>query len=164
MEVNKELTKENYNKINGNGLYDYLHKPKGYSRDAYWCKNWSFTPNKRADGTIVMQDTYWGNENCIWLNDDNFQSFKLIFDFTEVEQVHDNNVNEYDEKDLYRVATGSGGYSCGRLHWKNKKTKPSQRLQRIKKVEAIRDAERQLSWAKSDLELFEEKCKKQSCT
>jgi 5-formyltetrahydrofolate cyclo-ligase len=128
---------------------------RGSYTDVYWCRNWTFTVRKTADGEAYMYDTYFNNwDSAIRVTDDNINDFEVVFDFRNVERVPDSFRNEYEDDDLYYVATDSGGYSCGDLYWKDKNTKPSLKKQINKKRQAVKDAEYELEYAKRDLKSF----------
>jgi len=152
------LSKENYDKLNENFLYKkepiidnsfYVGNTSG----TYHCKNWTFKVSKYKNGKAYMNDTYFGDGRE--LTDENIDEYEFIFDFEEVKRIHDNESNEYNEEDLYRVATDSGGYSCGHLYWVNKETKKNRDLLIDKKKEEIRCLQRDLKWAEQDLERLE---------
>ncbi|WP_346938228.1 hypothetical protein [uncultured Clostridium sp.] len=149
------LSKENYDKLNENYLYEREAFKTGISDDYYWCKNWTFKIKKYEDGRVYMVDTYWGDSQdslTFEVTDENIDKFKFIFDFREVERVPDSDIYDYEEEDLYRVPTNSGGRSCGKLYWKNKNTKKSNRLQIENKLYEIKQLENKLKWAREDLE------------
>ena len=127
------LSIDNYNKIIKTGLYK-KEPPKDYYNDVYWCKNWSFKPKFSDSGKIYMCDTYFNNwENAIELTDKNFKEFEFVFDFELVKKISDSESDEYEKEDLFRIATNSGGYSCGNLYWvKKDAVKSNQKL--IKKT------------------------------
>ena len=101
-----------------------------------------------------MLDTYFNswNSHKIEVTDENIDEFEVVFDFREVKRIHDSEVNEYNKEDLYRIATDSGGYSCGRLYWVRKDTEKSKDLIINKKKEEIESLKRQLRWAEDTLE------------
>jgi len=149
------LSEENKNNLNENFLYKKEpDKNKHYLSGAYWCKNWTFKVEFWESGKVVMRDTYWGSCgdcNYIEVTDENINDFEFVFDFREVVRVQDNVVNEYDPNDLYYVATDSGGYSCGKLYWRNKNTEKSKTLQIEKKKEEIRSLKHKLERAEREL-------------
>jgi len=81
--------------------------------------------------------------------------FEFIFDFREVKRIYDDETNEYNDEDLFRVAIDSGGYSCGHLYWVNKNTKKSMDLLIYKKKSEIKSLKNDLKWAEQDLEKLE---------
>jgi len=150
------LSKENYDKLNTN----YLYKKEPVTIDhslyigrtpiTYHCKNWTFKVYKYDDGKAYMRDTDF-NDAGIQVTDENIDEFKFVFDFREVKQIHDSHSNEYNEEDLYYVATNSGGYSCGGCYWVNKNTKESKELLIGKKKREIGSLKNKLEWAENDL-------------
>lgn len=145
------LSIELYDKLDENLLYKM--EPDKKDSYTYHCKNWTFRVKKYDDGSAWMIDTYYNSwdSHKIQITDDNYHKFDIVFDFRNVEQIQDNEVDEYDEGDLFRVATSSGGYSCGRLYWKNKNTKKSKRRLIEKYSEKVKRAEHDLEWARNDL-------------
>ena len=126
------LSKENYDKLNENNLYKREPFKVGISDDLYWCKNWTFKVKKYDNGSAYMVDTYWGDAHdglTFEVTDENINDFEFIFDFREVKRIHDDDRWNYEDEDVYTVATNSGGYSCGKLYWINKNTQKSKRLQ-----------------------------------
>lgn len=152
--MNSKLSKSNFDKLDLDFLYKAIPSDfnKGNMGDPYWCKNWTFKVEKdEKSGKAWMCDTYF-RDSFIEVTDDNIDKFEIVFDFREVKQIRDSEYDEYDEKDVYRVATNSGGYSCGGLYWINKDCKKSIDLIIEKKKYEIRSLERNLAWAKDDLE------------
>ena len=78
-------------------------------------------------------------------------SLKLFFDFREVVRVNDWEVDEYDQKDLYCVATDSGGSSCDNLYWIKGGTKKSRERLLVKFQEKVLSAKHNLETAERDL-------------
>lgn len=153
-----KLSKENYDKLNEK----YLYKKQpvidnsfyvGTTSGTYHCKNWTFKAHKR-NGKAYMYDTYFdsSDSHSYEVTDDNIDEFEFIFDFNEVKRIGDYEYDEYDEHDIYRVATNSGGYSCGKLYWVNKDSPKSKKLLIKKKEQEIRSLKNQLEWAENDLE------------
>ena len=106
-----------------------------------------------------MLDTHFNSYSShhIRVTDDNVNEFEVVFDFREVINISDSVVDEYEEKDLYCVATNSRGWSCGKLYWIKKGVQKSLQLQINKqknKIEKIRD---KLKWAEQELERLLEK-------
>jgi len=151
------LSKENYDKLNTN----YLYKKEpvvdhslyiGQTPITYHCKNWTFKVSKYEDGSAYMRDTYFSDSSHSYeITDENIDDFKFVFDFREVRKIGDSHSNEYDEEDLYYVATNSGGYSCGGCYWINKDTKESKTLLIDKKKREIESLKNQMEWAERDL-------------
>jgi hypothetical protein len=151
------LSKENYDKLNEN--YLYKKEPNINERSPYWCDNWTFKVEKLEDGRAYMLDTHFNSYSShhIRVTDDNVNEFEVVFDFREVINISDSVVDEYEEKDLYCVATNSRGWSCGKLYWIKKGVQKSLQLQINKqknKIEKIRD---KLKWAEQELERLLEK-------
>jgi hypothetical protein len=152
------LSQENYDRLNINFLYkkepvvdESYHI--GSIPGTYWCKNWTFRVKKLENGKAFMYDTYWNSfDHSIEVIDENIDEFEVVFDFREVRQIYDSEVNEYNEEDLYRVATDSGGYTCGKLHWIKKGTEKSKDLLIKKKRDEIESLKLKLEWAERDLE------------
>lgn len=127
------LSKENYDTLNENYLYE--KKPLTY-----------FAAKQR--GEAFMFDTY-GNNKGIQVTDDNIDEFKFIFDFREVEQLPDSEVDEYDKKDLYFIAYEN--YDQAYTYWKNKGVQKSLDLQIVKAKNRVENAKMQLEWTKNNL-------------
>lgn len=150
-----KLSKENYDELNENYLYQ--NEPDesnhvNYIGGTYWCRNWTFKVRKH-DGEAYMYDTYFDNwDSAIKVTDENIDDFKFVFDFREVSGISDSTIDEYNEEDLYRVATNSGGYSCGHLYWVKKDTQKSKQLLIDKKKREIRSLKNNLKWAEDELE------------
>lgn len=151
------LSKENYDKLNENFLYKkepiinnsyYIGNTSG----TYWCKNWTFKVNKRNDNKAYMIDTYFNSwDSSIEVTDENIDEFEVVFDFREVKRIRDFERDEYNEEDLFRVATDSGGYSCGNLYWIKKDAVKSKDLLVNKKKQEIESLKNKLKWAENDL-------------
>lgn len=111
------LSKENIEKLHLNGIYrcePVLKWLPSYKQDnPYWCKNWTFKVSKYKDD-YYMIDTYWssGDEHPIKLTDENFDLFEFLFDRDEVKSINFyKNWLEYPEKDRWKCALNSGGWS-----------------------------------------------------
>ena len=153
-----KLSKENYDKLDENFLYK--RQPiidnsfsVGTVSGTYHCKNWTFRVRKFEDNKAIMCDTYFGDK-YIDVTDDNINLFGKIFDFREVKKISDYEIDEYEDKDLIRAATDSGGYSCGHIHWVLKTAKKSQQLLIDKCKNKISSLERQLEREKQDLQKY----------
>lgn len=145
----KKLSKKNYDKLDTNFLY--RRKPiEGGLGGTYHCRNWTFKVNKYNDGKAYFNDTYFG-DGSIEVTDKNIKEYKKIFDFREVKRARDYEYDEYLRKDVYRVATDSGGYSCGNLYWVKKDAKKSIKKLIAKKKGEIRSAKWQLELKEKDL-------------
>jgi hypothetical protein len=151
------LSKKNYDTLDENFLYK--KKPiidnsfsVGTTSGTYHCQNWTFKVKKK-DGEAWMIDTYWGSSygSGHKVTNKNMKEYKKIFDFREVRRIMDNEVDEYNQKDLFFVATDSGGYSCGHLYWVKKTAeKSNEKLIKKKKTE-IESYKRKIDWAEQDL-------------
>lgn len=151
------LSKENYEKLNEHFLYQkepivdnsyYIGNTSG----TYHCKNWTFKVHKFKDGKAYMYDTYFDDwDSAILITDENINDFNFVFDFKEVKRIGDYEYDEYNKEDIFRVATDSGGYSCGHLYWVKKDTQKSKNLLITKKKEEIESLKHQLQWAEDDL-------------
>jgi len=148
------LSKENYDRLNENYLYKTEPIIRESFSDTYWCKNWTFKVHKCKDGRVFMLDTFYNSwdSHKIQITDKNINDFEVVFDFREVKRINDSETNEYNEEDLYRVATNSGGYSCGKLYWVNKDAIKSKELLIKKAKQEIESLKQQLRWAEGDLE------------
>lgn len=111
------LSSENINKLHMNGIYrcePVLKWLPSYKQDSpYWCKNWTFKVSKYGDD-YYMRDTYWasGDDHPIKLTDENFDLFEFLFDRDEVKTINFyKNWIEYPEKDRWKCALDSGGWS-----------------------------------------------------
>lgn len=126
------LSQENIDKLCMTGLYK--REPNEYDKirfkdNLYHCKNWTFTIQE-WHSKYKMMDTYYGNTFGIVLDDDNFDEFKLIFDYNDVVR-EDYHPEYYNEEDVFRVAIDSGGVYRAK-HFRKKDAKPSQeRLEMI---------------------------------
>ena len=151
------LSKENFDKLDTNLLYKTEPTGTGGYTDIHWCKNWTFKVHKYEDkGTAWMIDTYFEDwdSHRIEVTDDNIDKFEIVFDFRNVERVSDYSTNEYEDADLFCVATDSGGSSCGHLYWKNKSTKKSIRKQLEKKQEELKSSQWRVESAERNLQRF----------
>jgi len=148
------LSKENYDKLNENYLYKKEPVKRDSFTDTYWCKNWTFKVHKNKEGRATMLDTYFSSwdSHRIEVTDENINEFEVVFDCTEVKRISDYEYNEYNDNDLFRVATDSGGYSCGHLYWVKKDTPKSKDLIINKQKEEVESLKRQLKWAEETLE------------
>lgn len=153
-----KLSKENYDKLDENFLYK--KKPVidnsfsvGTTPGTYHCKNWTFNVRKR-DGCAAMSDTYFGSyyED---VTDENISEYEKVFDFREVEKIHDATIDEYEDNDLIVAATDSGGYSCGHIHWIKKGTPKSKILLVNKIKEKIESLRREIKWREEELQRIE---------
>ena len=146
-------------KINVNGLYKCVCPEKYHSeRDyLYHCKNWTFIP-KVCGNEIIMLDTFYKSfdSHKIKVTPDNISDFEFVFDFNDVKQIPDKEADEYEEANLYFVATNSGGYSCGKLYWVNKDAQKSKHKIKEKILRKVECLNRQLEWAKDELSRLEE--------
>lgn len=140
------LSKENYNKIKSNHLY----KAEPKEGEETWCRNWTFYPSKNSDGSVFMVDTYYGRSS-LQVTDENINRFTEVFDRDKVVRVSDPSVPNYDPEDLYRVATDSGGWTCGRLHWKDRDTKMSAKRMIRNKEEKITSLNREVELLERDI-------------
>ncbi len=151
-----KLSKENYDKLNENYLYqrEPIRKSESWSAsNVYHCKNWTFKIRKYDDGRAFMLDTYfnsWDSHN-IQVTDENIDDFNIVFDFRDVKRIKDSEYNEYNDEDLFRVATNSGGWSCGGLYWIKKEAKKSRQLLIDKKKDEIQYLKHKLEWAEDEL-------------
>jgi len=150
------LSQTNIDKLVLTGLYghDVPCPDSGHGHDPLWCKNWTFTIVKYADGTYVMRDTYWssGDSLSFELTDDNFNEFKFLFDFDKVTKTSRDIWQEYPEDKRYWALTDSGVISYGGSYFIVKGSKPSKDFKRKILLEEIRDAENNLKYRKRDLE------------
>lgn len=95
-----------------------------------------------------MVDTYF-SDKYIELTDENFDKFKLIFDFNDV--CEENYPEKYDDCDLYRyVRVDSGGRSLSRTYRKKQAKRSKEKMRNILMSE-IASLETQLSWKKREL-------------
>jgi len=107
------LSQENINKLCMTGLYKAnpsdFNLGSMFSKDPYWCRNWTFTVSIYLDN-IVMLDTYWSsNQYSISLTDENFDKFRLLFDLKDVEECR-YNIDDYDKNDVWKnIPIDSGG-------------------------------------------------------
>ena len=150
-----KLSTENYNKLKEGCLYK--KQPiidnsfsVGTVSGTYHCKNWTFTIYKN-DGRAWSSDTYFG-ERYEEVTDDNINDYTFIFSFDNVQKIPDECIDEYDKDDLFCVATDSGGYSCGHLHWIRKGTLKSKHLLLAKKEDEIRKYKNRIDSLERDVE------------
>ena len=143
--------------IDENGLYK-CKCPKKYHPGDYLfhCKNWTFRPYRCGD-KIFMVDTYFDSwDSHIEVTQDNVTDFEHIFNFDDVKRIGDHEIDEYENTDLYVVATNSGGYTCGKLHWVKKNAVKSKRKIKEKIEHKIELLNRQLKVARDELVRIEE--------
>ena len=150
------LSKANYDTLNENCLYQREPIKEGDSWSAssvYHCKNWTFKVRKLEDGRAFMLDTYYDSwdSHKIQVTDKNIEDFQVVFDFRDVKRIRDSEYDEYNDEDLFRVATGSGGWTCGNLYWVKKDAQKSKQLLIDKKKDEIQYLEHKLRMAKSEL-------------
>lgn len=152
------LSQNNIDKLKLNGIYS--HKPekkyrdKLYHDDLYWCCNWCFYP-KFINGNWHMIDSYWDDAYTslhIVLTDENFKEFEFVFNRDEVKQIKDCEVDEYENKDIFRVALDSGGWKWGGTYYVKKDAKKSNDLLINKKEEEIKHLTYKLKYANSELQ------------
>jgi len=146
------LSNINKNRIILTGLYK--HEPdkyRVYGSDMYHCRNWTFKPHE-YNGEIYMVDTYFGDGNTYTLSDQNIDEFEFIFDFTSVKRIGDDETDEYEDNNVYRVATDSWGYSGTHLYWVDKEAKRSKEKLLNKQIDEINSLQRKLKWAEDELE------------
>lgn len=155
------LSKENYDKLNTNFLYKREPTWKDNHTNTYWCKNWTFRVQKLKDGRAIMLDTYFNSwdSHRIEVTDQNINEFEVVFDFNEVKRIRDYEADEYDKCDKFRVATDSGGYSCGNLYWVKKDAQKSKNLLIEKTQSEINSLKRELEWKERQLKELKEENK-----
>lgn len=151
------LSKENYSRLNENFLYQKeptVTTATWSASHPYHCKNWTFKVYKLQDGRAFMLDTYFDSwdSHKIQVTDENIDDFKIVFDFRDVKRIRDSEYDEYNDEDLYRVATNSGGWTCGNLYWVHKETQKSKQLLIDKKKNEIQYLKHKLERTKNDLE------------
>jgi len=153
--MGKKLSKENYDKLNEN--YLYRKEPPDRSWKTLWCKNWTFRIFKK-DGKAFMEDTFWSNGgHTIEVTDDNINEFEKVFDFREVEKIHCDEADDYNDEDVYKVAIGSGGWEYGVQCFIKKGAKKNRQKLIEKKKYEIEQLKKQLEWAEEELkELMKE--------
>lgn len=143
------LSKENVEKLVKTGLYR-CEPNKKYRAQMYWdnmyhCFNWTFRVVEH-DEKYFMVDTYF-NDTWIQLDDQNFDEFELIFDFTEVERYRDTHFYDYDEKDRWSVAIDSSGRNK-MVNYIRKNAQPNKEKVLLRLREEIESAERNLAYKK----------------
>jgi hypothetical protein len=149
----------NIKEIIPSGLYKCTQPKKYYNRHSddnyqflYHCKNWTFTPRIDKNGDITMLDTYYSAyESGINLTEKNIADFELIFDFNDVVGIKENEYDEYDVDDVYRVAVDSGGGSFPQ-YFKKKEAKMSKERLLEKYEKELSSAEWRVNSLKSDIE------------
>lgn len=160
------LSRENRNKVCMSGLY--RHAPvkewrgKMYEGNLYHCCNWTFKPLVQHDGSIHMADTYWGCAGGLYveLTDENIDSFELICDLNDVFDVGERPPEDYEEKDVFRVAIDSGGINH-KHYFVRKDAKPSLAL-KLERLEKERDfALRQVEYYNRSIETIKEQLTKE---
>lgn len=120
------LSKENAAKVIFTGLYRCKPNEKYCYGDMYWCRNWTFRPVCIVEkDEWYMIDTYANKR--IELTDDNFNEFKLVFDFKDVNEYKGpkERISDYNENDYFIEAVDSGGWEFPKMFvksgaWKNK--------------------------------------------
>lgn len=143
------LSKANYDTLNEN----YLYQREPIKKGDYWCKNWTFKVRKLEDGRAFMLDTYFysWDSHKIQVTDKNIEDFQVVFDFRDVKRIRDSEYDEYDDKDVFRVATGSGGWTCGNLYWVKKDAQKSKQLLIAKKKAEIQYLKYRVEMAENEL-------------
>ncbi len=148
------LSQENLNKLDEHLLYGH-QPPENKNRDVFWCRNWTFKVHKYGE-KAYMYDTYYNDsDSAIEVTDENIDEFNIIFDFRDMARIKDDEWDEYNPEDIIRVATDSGGYSCGHLGWVRSGTWKSKERMIAKQKKKIESLEWNLKWAKQDLEKLE---------
>ncbi|KUO74381.1 MAG: hypothetical protein APF81_19280 [Desulfosporosinus sp. BRH_c37] len=104
----KKLSRENFNKLNENFLYKKAPEPgQEHSR------NWTYKCVKNEiRGTASMLETSLTGVEILEMvmpstevTDENINEFEKVFDFSEVKQICEFQVDEYDEKDVIHIPT-----------------------------------------------------------
>jgi len=139
------LSKENIDKILMTGLYECEIPKDGKT----WCRNWTFVVSYTDNDKFYMVDTYFRNSS-IELTDENFDDFKLIFDFKKVKEVNKDYFFEYAEDKRFRIATDSGGWEYAK-YYVLKDSKPLRENKRQLLIEQIKDYKRDLEYAQKEL-------------
>ena len=114
------LSKENAAKVIFTGLYRCKPNEKYCYGDMYWCRNWTFRPVCIVEkDEWYMIDTYANKR--IELTDGNFDEFKLIFDFKDVNEYKgpEERIRDYSENDYFIEAVDNGGWRCPKMFVKN---------------------------------------------
>lgn len=114
------LSKENAEKVIFTGLYRCKPSKKYCHGDMHWCRNWTFRLVCIVEkDEWYMIDTY--SNKKIELTDDNFDEFKLVFDFKDVNEYKGpkERISDYNENDYFIEAVDSGGWSYPRMFVKN---------------------------------------------
>jgi len=153
------LSNDKINKLCMSGIYKcdpMLEKLPSYMRDnPYWCHNWTFRVAE-DNGDYYMWDTYWGNNFCILLTDDNFEKFEFLFDSNEVEFYRGSHWDEYPDNQKWRVRLDSGGNTNPKLLIKHGAKPVKERvvkrlLEEIKSLEnQVEDKKRSLTLVNND--------------
>ena len=153
------LSQKNIDKLHMNGLYTcdpVLEWLPSYRRDTpYWCKNWTFRVRKSKSGKYYMHDTYWstGDEHPVELTDDNFDNFKFLFDFDDIQYINSyEDYIEYPKEDRWNVAINSGGKGYPKYVVRKGAKKVKQRV--------IDRLENHINYLKHELELSERSLEK----
>lgn len=144
------------------GLYQcepVLEWLPSYKRnDPYWCKNWTFRVYEYK-GKYYMGDTYWsiGDNHPIELTDENFDKFKLVFDFEDVERFNGtyNQWLTYPDDQRWNVSIDSGGINNGR-YFILKGAMPIKERVLARLKDKIGMLEGELEYKKMDLERVKE--------
>jgi len=147
--------------INMNGLYQ-IKDPWAYTCDKdksyqmmYWARNWTFTPKKLDDGTIIMIDTYFHNKE-ITVTPENEHFFEFVFDFDDVNICQEHTYEEYDDCDRFIAATDSGGWYGKNTHWIKKGAVPSKKKMTDIVEDNIKRLESELEFAKKELAMLQD--------
>lgn len=156
------LSQENINKLCITGLYKcepVLEWLPSYKRDdPYWCRNWTFRVRK-YDDDYYMYDTYWatGDDYPVELTDENFDKFKLVFDFNDVEKFSGSYIQwlTYPDDQRWCISIDSGGINNGKRFILKGATPLKERVIAELK-DKIEYDERELEYRKTELKMVEE--------
>ena len=133
-----------------------LYKNKKIRTDG-WCKNETYIPHFRNDGTIFMVDSYWsgsGSDEKYEVTKDNINDWELIMDYEKVKRTYFDDYILYDEEDRFSVADDSGGWSYRKYYILKDKQKSKEKVMRFYKNE--------LKSAKENVKYYENKIKELS--
>ena len=150
-----KLSKENYNKIMSDGIYEADYKDFiGQQYYPFHCKNWTFIPNF-CGNEIMMIDTYFNNSGYE-LTDDNFDKFKFVVLKKDIVRVQRDKYETFADDDKFCLALDSSGLSCENQYWGKIGSKPSKERLLGQLREHLKSAKRKVEALETDIKEIEQ--------
>ena len=149
-------------KLNDVYRFDYNKKYLKELFEPYWCFDAQLIVKQNKNGELYLQDTYWG------FNDNGGKVFTLkqilergeltfICNLDEVEECEKNDLQYYDDNDLFDLSYQHG---CYKFYVKRKGAKKSpEKMKKAIEIK-IKSAEREILWQQSSIEQLKEKLNK----